>query len=91
MSRCPTLYFKTERNVYLKTNCRQLGKATTSCREAIGQPTPESESVAWETLLPLVGRLRSFHKFSEKMDVVVPNILRVICSVQSNEENANMR
>ena len=62
-----------------------------TCREAIGQPTPESESLAWETLLPLVGKLRSFHKFSEKMDVVVPNILRVICSVQCNEENANKR
>ena len=60
-------------------------------RQAIGQPTPESESLAWETLVPLVGKLRSFHKFSEKMDVVVPNILRVICSVQSNEENANQR
>ena len=61
------------------------------CRQAIGQPSPESESLAWETLVPLVGKLRSFHKFSEKMDVVVPNILRVICSVQSNEENANKR
>ena len=65
--------------------------ATKEIREAIGQPSPESESTAWETLLPLVGKLRSFHKFSEKMDVVVPNILRVICSVQSNEENANKR
>jgi len=69
---------------------RDYRGATKEIREAIGQPTPESESVAWETLLPLVGKLRSFHKFSERMDVVVPNILRVICSVQSNEENANM-
>ena len=60
-------------------------------REAIGNPSQETEAEAWMMLLPMVGKLRSFHQFSKKLNDVVPNILRVICSVQNNEENANKR
>jgi len=68
---------------------RDYKGATKEIREAIGNPSQETEAEAWMMLLPMVGKLRSFHQFSKKLNDVVPNILRVICSVQNNEENAN--
>jgi hypothetical protein len=48
-------------------------------REAITKPTPENEAKAWETIMPLVLKLKSFYDFSLKLESIVPKILHELC------------
>ncbi|XP_076341028.1 CYFIP-related Rac1 interactor B-like isoform X1 [Tachypleus tridentatus] len=48
---------------------------------AIGNPqNKQSQSAAWEAVIPLVTKLREFYEFSKKLEQVVPHILWDLCS-----------
>ena len=53
--------------------------ASKEIREAITKPTPENETAAWETIMPLVLKLKSFYDFSLKLELIVPKILHELC------------
>uniref|UniRef100_A0A8D8XXJ7 Protein FAM49A n=1 Tax=Cacopsylla melanoneura TaxID=428564 RepID=A0A8D8XXJ7_9HEMI len=49
-------------------------------REAIATPTPECQTKAWTTVVPLVLKLRRFYLFSTQLEEIVPKILLHLCS-----------
>ena len=53
--------------------------ASKEIREAITNPTPENESKAWEMVMPLVLKLKTFYEFSLKLETIVPKILHALC------------
>lgn len=54
--------------------------ASKEIREAIARPDEETEAIAWDAVVPLVIRLKSFYDFSKKLAVVVPKILDLLSS-----------
>lgn len=49
-------------------------------REAIAGPGNEDlQRKAWDTVVPLVIRLKSFYQFSKKLENVIPRLLTVLC------------
>jgi CYRIA/CYRIB Rac1 binding domain len=53
--------------------------ASKEIREAITNPTPENEATAWEMVMPLVLKLKTFYDFSLKLEEIVPKILHALC------------
>jgi len=49
-------------------------------REAITSPTEKTQQKAWETVLPLVVKLKRFYDFSLELERVVPKLLEELCS-----------
>ncbi|XP_014248208.1 protein FAM49A isoform X2 [Cimex lectularius] len=49
-------------------------------REAITTPTDQSQSKAWNIVLPLVEKLKRFYFFSLELERIVPKLLRELCS-----------
>lgn len=49
-------------------------------REAIANPTNEQlQRKAWDTVVPLVMRLKRFYDFSTKLERIIPQLLTVLC------------
>ncbi|KAF9110396.1 Protein fam49a [Mortierella sp. AM989] len=48
-------------------------------RQAIGDPSPESEAQAWNHVKPAVERLKMFYKYSTSIETGLPQILQVLC------------
>lgn len=55
--------------------------AVNEIREAITNPRNDHyQARAWESVLPLVSKLKRFYEFSQQIDEVVPRILWELCS-----------
>ncbi|CAG0896780.1 unnamed protein product [Darwinula stevensoni] len=65
---------------YIIQELQQYKGAGKEIREAISNPTEETQQQAWRAVLPLVRRLKGFYEFSQKLEAVVPKILRQLCS-----------
>lgn len=60
---------------------KQYKGAGNEIREAIANPRATAlQDRAWESVLPLVTKLRKFYEFSLKLEMVVPKILWDLCS-----------
>lgn len=68
----------TEANKILNELMNYKG-ASKEIREAISNQTAESELQAWNTVLPLVLKLKTFFEFSKKLEEMVPKILSKLC------------
>lgn len=54
--------------------------ASEEIRVAIGNPrSDELQEVAWNAVLPLVAKLKSFYEFSIELESVVPQLLYALC------------
>ncbi|XP_073997567.1 CYFIP-related Rac1 interactor B [Rhodnius prolixus] len=49
-------------------------------REAITTPTEQSQTKAWNIVLPLVEKLKNFYLFSIQLERIVPKLLGELCS-----------
>ena len=49
-------------------------------KEAITKPNSETEQKAWETVVPLVFKLKRFFEFSSKLEDIVPKICNMLCT-----------
>ncbi|KAK9503035.1 hypothetical protein O3M35_011688 [Rhynocoris fuscipes] len=49
-------------------------------REAITTPTEQTQTKAWNVVLPLVEKLKNFYIFSLELERIVPKILGELCS-----------
>ncbi|CAB3384816.1 CYFIP-related Rac1 interactor B [Cloeon dipterum] len=59
---------------------QQYKGAGKEIREAISNPTDESQKRALQAVLPLVSKLKRFFEFSLELEAVVPQILSELCS-----------
>lgn len=55
--------------------------AVSEIRDAIAHPSSENhQEKAWDTVLPLVSRLKQYYEFSLQLEAVVPQLLWQLCS-----------
>ncbi|ROT73203.1 CYFIP-related Rac1 interactor B [Penaeus vannamei] len=57
----------------------QYKGAAKEIREAISDPGDDYQRRAWETVTPLVQKLKQFYLFSNDIEVIVPRILAELC------------
>ncbi|KAF9997494.1 Protein fam49a [Entomortierella chlamydospora] len=48
-------------------------------RQAIGDPSPETEALAWSHVKPAVDNLKMFYKYSVTIEGFLPQILEILC------------
>jgi len=59
---------------------RNYRGASDEIREAISNPKDENlQEIAWQQVLPLVDKLKSFYEFSMELETVVPQLLHALC------------
>jgi len=56
-------------------------------REAMSNPSPETEEAAWNTVLPAVEQLKKFYDFSQELQLIFPKLLNSLCR-DNNPKNA---
>ena len=61
--------------------------ASKEIRAAITTPSDETESSAWDAVIPLVEKLAEFFLFSKELDSIVPKILLALCSPPAGGQN----
>ncbi|ESO88257.1 hypothetical protein LOTGIDRAFT_219325 [Lottia gigantea] len=60
---------------------RNYTGASESIRNAISNPSSEDlQEVAWHDVIPLVSKLKLFYEFSLKLEKIVPDLLKELCS-----------
>lgn len=67
------------------SNIKSYKGASADIKEAITKPTPETEEKAWKTIVPLVIKLKEFFEFSSKLEVIVPDILNLLCNFPNSQ------
>ncbi|XP_040572056.1 CYFIP-related Rac1 interactor B [Lepeophtheirus salmonis] len=59
--------------------------ASKEIREAIGKPSPQTQSAAWNALLPSLQKLKRFYVFSQKMEFLVPKLLDALIEKEESD------
>ena len=63
------------------------GGAGDSIRAAISRPSDEeAQTTAWQTVCPLVGKLKSLYDYSSELDSVLPVLLHALCADNPKEK-----
>lgn len=76
-----------ERCPLILSDLQNYNGASEEIRTAIGNPrNNELQDIAWNVVLPLVGRLKSYYEFSTKLEDVMPTLLCALCSGDENVE-----
>ena len=57
-----------------------ISAAAAEIREVITKPSPETESKAWDTIVPNMFKLKKLFEFSKKINQLVPMIFLKLCS-----------
>lgn len=65
--------------------------ASADIKEAITKSTPETEEKAWKTIVPLVIKLKHFYEFSSKLEIIVPDIMNLLCNFPRKKSQGEER
>ena len=65
--------------------------ASADIKEAITKSTPETEEKAWKTIVPLVIKLKHFFEFSSKLEIIVPDIMNLLCNFPRKKSQGEER
>jgi len=86
-----------EVNVVLEKGAAVLKQLSsyTGCEEAIRQaisnPSPETEDAAWNAILPAVDELKQFYDYSLELEKVFPRLLQALCKDDPKQSLANQQ
>ena len=72
-------------------NFYSLLGASADIKEAITKSTPETEEKAWKTIVPLVIKLKHFFEFSSKLEIIVPDIMNLLCNFPRKKSQGEER
>ncbi|XP_063406047.1 CYFIP-related Rac1 interactor B-like [Mytilus trossulus] len=70
-----------EKSQTILKDIQQYTGATEAIRQAISNPKSDDlQDKAWQSVCPLVGKLKNYYEFSNEVDGIVQELLQVLCS-----------